>query len=262
MNEDKRMRILVCENNVEGILTAVYRAFTSRYGHAWQKIAVGPYVNENLFADVCVVETNVEEASKVAEAVIQKLSDAAWQMVWQAAEASYEDKADVIYRFLILGFANGIRALDAMTRPEVMRLHKLSRAVSREIEHLYGFLRFQELENHILYGKLVSRHHVGTFLANHFADRLPMENWIIHDPERDEAWVHQAGKSWIYIRNPEFKLDPENMLSAAEYSFKAWWLTFTETIAIRERVNPHLQMQMLPKRYWKYMPEMKDKGRR
>lgn len=256
MNDNKRMRILVCENSVEGILTAVHQAFTSRYGHAYQKIMIGPWVNMDLFAEVCPVETDIAKASRVADAVMYKISAAAWQIVWQAAESSFEDKGDVIYRFLILGFANGSKVLNAMTRPEVMRLHQLSKGVSRELQHLYGFLRFQELESNILYAKLVSRHHVGTFLANHFADRLPMEHWIIHDPDRDEVWIHPAGQEWVYIAHPDFRIDPETMLSAAEYNFKAWWQSFTEAIAIQERANPKLQIQMMPKRYWKYMPEM------
>ena len=44
MEQNKRMRILMCQNSTEGILCGVYEAFTSRYGHAWQKLAVGPYV--------------------------------------------------------------------------------------------------------------------------------------------------------------------------------------------------------------------------
>lgn len=256
MNTGKRMRILVCEDSVEGILTAVHEAFTSRYGHAFQRIAIGPEVNMDLFSDLYPVDTDVDRASRVARAVSHSISEYAWQMVWQAAESDSEDKGDIIYRFLILGFANGSKVLNSMTMPEVMRLHQLSRAVSRETQHLYGFLRFQELNNHILYAKLVSRHHVGTFLAEHFTDRFPQEHWIIHDPDRDEVWIHQAGSDWIYIRHPDFKADPEAMLSAAEYDFKAWWETFRDSIAIRERINPRLQMQMMPKRYWKYMPEM------
>lgn len=259
MGESKRMRILVCEDSVEGILTAIHEAFTSRYGHAWQKIIIGPEVNMELFSDICDVRTDISRAERVAEAIVTQMSEYAWQLVWQAAESDSEDKGDIIYRFLILGFANGNCVLNAMTRPEVMRLHQLSRAVARETQHFYGFLRFQELERHILYGKLVSRHHVGVFLANHFADRLPMEHWIIHDPDRDEVWIHKALSEWVYIRHPDFKIDPEDMLSAAEYDFKVWWQSFTESIAIRERTNPGLQMQMMPKRYWKYMPEMQKR---
>ena len=57
-----------------------------------------------------------------------------------------------------LAFANGRKVLNAMSIPEVMGLHQLSRSVSRETQHLYGFLRFQELQNYILYARLVSKH--------------------------------------------------------------------------------------------------------
>ena len=58
MEQNKRMRILMCQNSTEGILCGVYEAFTSRYGHAWQKLAVGPYVNGDLFSDIYSVEVN------------------------------------------------------------------------------------------------------------------------------------------------------------------------------------------------------------
>lgn len=49
MEKDKRMRMLVCDNSVEGILTAVHEAYTSRYGHAFQRIVIGPEVNMDFF---------------------------------------------------------------------------------------------------------------------------------------------------------------------------------------------------------------------
>jgi len=256
MEQNKRMRILMCQNSTEGILCGVYEAFTSRYGHAWQKLAVGPYVNGDLFSDIYSVEVNTEKAGKVVKAIISKISEEAWHLVHMASEADSQEKGEIIYRFLILAFANGRKVLNAMSIPEVMGLHQLSRSVSRETQHLYGFLRFQELQNHILYARLVSKHHVGMFLAEHFQDRLPMEHWVIHDVERDEVWIHRAGEDWMYISHPDFRQDPQSMLSSSEYTFAEWWKTFTESVAILERRNPKLQMQMLPKRYWKYMPEM------
>lgn len=258
MEQNKRMRILMCHNSTEGILCGVYEAFTSRYGHAYQKLAVGPYTNGDLFSDIFSVDVDTGKAEKVVKAIVSKISEAAWYRVHLAAESDSQEKGEIIYRFLILAFANGSRVLNAMSVPEVMGLHKLSRSVSRETQHLCGFLRFQELQNHILYARLVSRHHVGMFLAEHFQDRMPMENWVIHDVDRDEIWMHRSGREWLYISHPDFKQDPQKMLSASEYEFTEWWKTFTESIAILERKNPKLQMQMLPKRYWKYMPEMEE----
>lgn len=147
MEQNKRMRILMCHNSTEGILCGVYEAFTSRYGHAYQKLAVGPYANGDLFSDIYSVNVDTGKAERVVKAIVSRISEEAWYMVHLAAESDSQEKGEIIYRFLILAFANGSR-------------------------------------------------------------------------------------------------------------FSEWWKTFTESIAILERKNPRLQMQMLPKCYWKYMPEM------
>ena len=92
MEQNKRMRILMCQNSTEGILCGVYEAFTSRYGHAWQKLAVGPYVNGDLFSDIYSVEVNTEKAGKVVKAIISKISEEAWYLVHMASEADSQKK--------------------------------------------------------------------------------------------------------------------------------------------------------------------------
>ena len=107
MEQNKRMRILMCQNSTEGILCGVYEAFTSRYGNAWQKLAVGPYVNGDLFSDIYSVEVNTEKAGKVVKAIISKISEEAWYLVHMASEAGSQEKGEIFYRFLILALANG-----------------------------------------------------------------------------------------------------------------------------------------------------------
>ena len=141
MEQNKRMRILMCQNSTEGILCGVYEAFTSRYGHAWQKLAVGPYVNGDLFSDIYSVEVNTEKAGKVVKAIISKISEEAWYLVHMASEADSQEKGEIIYRFLILAFANGRKVLNAMSIPEVMGLHQLSRSLEGDT----AFIWFSEI---------------------------------------------------------------------------------------------------------------------
>ena len=96
MEQNKRMRILMCQNSTEGILCGVYEAFTSRYGHAWQKLAVGPYVNGDLFSDIYSVEVNTEKAGKVVKAIISKISEEAWYLVHMASEADSQEKGELL----------------------------------------------------------------------------------------------------------------------------------------------------------------------
>ena len=50
----------------------------------------------------------------------------------------------------------------------------------------------------------------------------------------------------------------ELSVSASEELWQKLWKRFVDSIAIKERINPRLQMQMLPKRFRKYMKEMQE----
>ena len=151
---------------------------------------------------------NTEKAEGCGKAIISKISEEAWYLVHMASEGGSQRRERDYLQILILAFANGRKVLNAMSIPEVMGLHQLSRSVSRETQHLYGFLRFQELQNYILYARLSFEGIMcGNVSMEHFQDRLPMEHWVIHDVERDEVWIHRAGEDWLYIRHPDFQTD-------------------------------------------------------
>ena len=97
----KTPRIYMCEDSLEGILSAVHAAYMSRYGHEYPSIEAGDYVEPSLFAEMIPVETDVDKAMRVADAVIHKISGYAWHLVKYAAMSCYMDKADIIYRFLV-----------------------------------------------------------------------------------------------------------------------------------------------------------------
>ena len=62
---------------------------------------------------------------------------------------------------------------------------KISKYVSNENHKLKGFLRFQELENHILYAEISPTNNVLELLSIHFKKRLKNEYWIIKDVGRN-----------------------------------------------------------------------------
>ena len=45
-------------------------------------------------------------------------------------------------------------------------------------------------------------------------------------------------------------------ISEREKEYQQLWKTFFQTIAIEERKNPRLQMQFMPKKYWKDLVEL------
>ncbi len=87
--------------------------------------------------------------------------------------------------------------------------------------------------------------------------RFPNQNLILHDKNRNLAFLYNSNnkKNYEIIEVPaKFTV---STFSEEEIEFQKLWKTFFKTIAIKERTNSRLQMQYMPKKYWKDLIEMK-----
>lgn len=87
--------------------------------------------------------------------------------------------------------------MQALAKPCIHRVFALSRSVHRVRERVLQFLRFQEITGGILYGEIAADADVLAFVMPHFADRFPLENFVILDERRAAAGIHPAGKAWF-----------------------------------------------------------------
>ena len=141
--EEKRPRVYVCEDCTEGILSAVYEAYLSRYGHKYITIETENFCQPSFFCDYIQVPTDIEHGESVARAIMKKISGEAWHWVYMASMAGEPGKAQHIYRFLNMGFANPEKVCSALTQDDVLAVYKLSRKVGRETDKLMGFVRLK-----------------------------------------------------------------------------------------------------------------------
>ncbi|WP_434311309.1 TIGR03915 family putative DNA repair protein [Hominifimenecus sp. rT4P-3] len=258
MEQSWEKTIFVCGDDLESILTAVYEAWASRKGHSHVKLEIQKEDTMELFSTYVPVEKDSEKAGKVMRSIRQKIGEEAWSMVYRAALSEHESRADDIYRFLIGGFYYGPKALKMLAEPAVYRLMELNRAVGNESHFFKEFLRFDEREGHVLFGRFRPKNNVISLVMPHFADRLPRENFLILDMGRSLAGVHPAGGEW-YLASlaPEVA---EELMSVKADGYRDLWKTFYQAIAIKERKNEKLQRNMMPLRYREYMTEFLEEG--
>lgn len=248
--------IFQCEDSLDGIFTAIYDAWSSGYGHNNIQIELKNQVtNYQLFSSYISVKTDYEKSEKVGHTIKKKISLSAYESIARAAMTNREEKADVIYRFVILGLHYGGKIITNYSNPTVEAIFEMNRAVGNEVHHYLGFLRFSELKNRVLYAKLNPKNNVITLLAPHFADRLPSENWIIHDEVRELAIVHQVGEGWVQIDTSEVDFASLGKIGTEEEQMEQLWKAFVDAIAISERTNYQLQRQNLPIRFRGNMTE-------
>lgn len=258
------MYIFICEDSLEGILTGVYDACASRLGHRNIRLASCEPDNYELFSEYISVVPSEEKTRKVVNTMVSRFGSAFYESIYQAAMSGEKqsrkkmDKADAIYETILLALAcgDGQKVLLSLGEPCVYRVFELCRATNREACHHLEFLRFSELENGVLFAMIHPKDHILPFLAEHFSDRLPQENFLIYDEPHRLAAVHKAGKGYLLAGAQDLDLARIKRYSDNELEYRKLWLAFFDQIAIEARRNPSLQMQLIPKRYWADTPEL------
>lgn len=259
------MYTFICENSIDGIFTGVYDAWASKYGHKNIRLVTGQVENYELFQEYITVTPDFEKSRKVARTISSRLGEEVYENICYAILANELttnkrglDKADCVYRTILLGFSmkDGSKVLHALGEPYVQRIFELQRAASMEAHHLLGFLRFSELENGVLFSSIHPKNDVLAVLGEHFSDRLPLENFMIYDETRQLSVVHKASKNYMIVDASGLNQDIIRRYSEKELEYRKLWCGFFESIAIEARKNPALQRQNIPKRFWKDTVEL------
>ena len=249
--------IYVCSDTITGIFSAIHDAWKSGKTEYDCGIAFRGMVDAEFFCDYVEVEENQKKAILVENLIRKNLGQLAYWSIYHAALSEAADKGDVILGTMMAArnLRDSTRIMEHLSHPKVERVFELSRKVGGEAHMMKGVLRFQELENGILYAKITPKAQILTCIAPHFADRLPLENWMIHDAAHHMFVVHEAQKKWVLLWDKDLDLEGKLKFSRQELVYEELWKSFCKTIAIEERYNPKCQRQHLPLRYRSDMVE-------
>ncbi len=239
--------ILVYDKSFEGFLSLVYDVY-------YEKIKVNQILKEVqktlLLEEVIEIKTDKEKASKVLKALKTNFPKDSFQMILNSFMCDSKEFEIDLLKFIILGFKNK-NELFNINNQEVFYLQNLEKELFRHVHKMYGFVRFEELDDGTLYAKIDSKFNIIYFLGQHFLKRLNNQSFIIHDIKRSIA----------FIRNDEFSgiqtvsSFEEPNLSKDEEKFKKLWHTFFDSVAIKERTNLKCQQNFVPLIYRTYMNE-------
>ena len=165
------------------------------------------------------------------------------------------NKEMIIYDFTkhALVYKNDI--LQRRNIDSVNEVLKISKYVSRENHKMKGFLRFKKMKN-FYYATMSPTNNILPLLVNHFRRRLKNEYWIIHDEKRKIYGVYDLKEVTFLSESEIVSLNLD--LDESNESFEELWKTFFKTIAIKPRLNKKVQMNFMPKKYWKNIIEMEN----
>ena len=256
--------VYVCNDNITGIFSGIYDAWRAGKTEADCEIAIRGMLDFQLFCDYVEVEESERKAMAVSALIRKHLGERAYGEIYHAVMSEDKGKGDAVLGTMLAAreLADSTKIMDHFGHPKVEKVFELARNVFGEAHSYKGFLRFRELKHHVLYAEIAPKNQILTCLAPHFADRLPVENWMIHDRNHKMFAVHEAGKKWVIVWGDKFDDKKLKEVSEREEEYARLWAGFCQTIAIESRINPRCQRNNLPYRFRGDMVEFTMKADR
>lgn len=243
------MVIFTCSDCFEAMMTCIYDAWASRVGHRNLRLMTEPVGNLELFCEYRHVEPDRRKAQSVIRSIRSKISVPAYQTVFYCAMSVEPQKLDLIYRFLLLGFAHGPRVMDMLQHPAAAAVFACSRKVMNETHLFREFVRFNRAKGGVLVAHIEPHSDILALLAPLFKDRMPSENWVLIDDNRKTAAVHQADNGFYLTSLNENEFSELSALEKTEDLYTSLWKGFFASTAVQERRNPQCQRGHMPLRY-------------
>lgn len=105
MNQEKR--ILVCEDSMEGIFSAVYDGWKECAGGCKVSIQTSFPVSMELFTSYREIATDQSKVGKVMRTILMRLGSEVYEQICLAAASADEDRGTAIYYVLHRAFGGG-----------------------------------------------------------------------------------------------------------------------------------------------------------
>ncbi len=243
--------IYVTDGSFEGILTAVFEAYTRK--EEPDSIVSQNQFQMSLVSEVRDIATDLEKSDRVYKAIVEKMSQEAIEVLYSAYLHEDPDVGIALFRYIRIGLKIGRKVLSYLQNPDVLWVNDMSRKVFSEMHLFLGILRFKRLKNGLYYAKIEPDNNITMLLSNHFTDRLSDQPWIIHDAKRDIYALYDTER--VVFSNEPIPI-PEDQWG--DETFEKLWKRYFKTIAIESRNNPKLQKQFMPRRYWKNLIEKQN----
>lgn len=210
--------------------------------------------NPSLFEEL--IHFSIPKQDHIIEGMISSFGKYAFRCIYYVFLSDEENKELILYYFILNAFKYKGQITKMRNLKCVSEVLRISQYVLHEAHKMKGFLRFRELKNKILYAEMEPQNDILILISSHFQKRLPNEYWMIKDVKRGVYSLYNK-KNVFYCLEEEFLLD-SILLSEEEKKVEELWKLFYKTIGIKERKNDRCRRNFMPKKYWKYITEVRD----
>ena len=251
------MIIFHYDKTFEGLLTAVFDSY-SRKSFPDRLLSVKDVAP--LFTQEChTVISSEEKSGRVWKSLRQKLPKTACNMLMYVWLSELEGTDELLFRYICKTFDHTHSIALNFGDADVLEVEKIARKVAHEALYIKQFLRFQKAADDIFFAPIRPIYNALPLAVNHFTDRFADQQWVIYDLRRQYGYYYDLHSTREITFTDEDhalreKLD-ESLMATDEKLFQELWQGYFKALTIKERINPRLQRQHMPVRFWRYLTE-------
>ncbi|MDR0430937.1 MAG: TIGR03915 family putative DNA repair protein [Tannerellaceae bacterium] len=245
------------DKTFEGLLTAVFDAYSRKTfpDTLLSEAEPAPMFMEQEYR----VVTETGKSTRVWMALNKKLSREVCGMLMHVWLSELPKSDELLLRYMRKVFDSPHSVTTNFTDDDVVQVEKIARKVSRERMHLIQFVRFIKAADDIFFAPVSPIYNALPLTLHYFTDRFADQKWLIYDIRRRYGYFYDLNTAEEVTLNDDThllggKLD-EKLMAQDEKLFQDMWKTYFQALTIKERLNPKLQRQHMPRRFWKFLPE-------
>lgn len=247
------MKTLIYDDTFDGLLTACFDGYQDREVTDIQ--AFSRY-QPNLLQKAQEVKTDKDKADRVYHSVLTKLSYHTLENIYYTYLSELPNCDFLSLQYLRLCYQQGNKINAARQHPVIDKIYRARFKVTRELQRIQGFLRFQEIAPLMFISQIKPDHNLLPLLIPHLQKRFSDQNMLVFDQKRNRALLIKEQQSTII---PFEQKEMDFLLTNSqpdEYSllFKQYF----QAINIPERENLRQQLNYMPRRYRQNMIETQN----
>jgi probable DNA metabolism protein len=254
------MITVVYDGSMEGFLCAVFDVYEYKFLNC--SIVREKHYEGNLFAKKHQVFYNPEHSCRVWKALKHKLSARALKDIERTFLSESKGIENVLLRYIQYVFSSPKNIEHDYSHEAVLAVSHSSKKVHREAHRMEAFIRFQKTLDGLYYATIDPDHNVLPLIIEHFKRRFADQQWLIYDTGRGYGLHYNLQEvQQVKIQFSQAMQDGnfEAVYSADEAIYQQLWQQYFHSVNIKARKNLKLQLQHMPKRYWKNMIEIKPR---
>jgi probable DNA metabolism protein len=157
-----------------------------------------------------------------------------------------------LFRVCAAAASQGDEVLRDFGDPDIRALFSAARRVDGEMHRFRGLARFSPRKDGLFSAPLEPDCNIVPALLPHFAQRFGSEDFALVDLRRRLAFARRGGAFESRSGNDAWSLLPDAVDDEEESLWKRYFVATDNP----SRRNPELQRRLMPRRYWRFLPEV------